>query len=143
MKVSLVVIVAGILLLGQSVEAIGQPKSLSYTVFLEDLREGRVSEVTFIARGMLVTLEGVDWTEQFVVSERAPAFRHDPLLQAELARSGIEPRVSIDQPAASILALAMVAPFVMWGIIPLANLVIVVLIYRRLRKAKECRNRDA
>jgi len=127
-------IIAVSLALAISSFAAPQPKSMTYRDFIEHLREGAVSNVSFQANGMLVSFVGDGWTNSFVVQDKRRPFRADPLLREELSKVGVEPTFQMHGSGSAWVFLLALLPSLMWSVIPITTLVFVILVYRRLNR---------
>jgi len=120
--------------LGAAAEA--ERGHLTYDAFVEQLREGSVSNVIFKANGMVVELAG-GGTNSFVGQPQHRPFYADPLLVAHLEEAGIEPTFAQEGPASGWTVLLALTPLILWGLVPIATLVLVILIYRKLHGAPQ------
>ncbi len=118
-------------------------KEMSYRDFLDHLRAGTVSTVTFHDDGLFVGFTGETWTNTFLVRGTLHRYHSDPLLWDELKSAGITPTTKKrDTPPWGILIMTLL-PLFLWPIIALAMLIAIILLHRKLNKVIKLLNANA
>ena len=93
--------------------------SMIYRDFIDHLRDGAVSNVSFQANGMLVSFVGDGWTNSFIVQDKRRPFHADPLLRDELSKVGVEPTYQMHSTGSAWVFLLALLPSLMWAVIPI------------------------
>lgn len=106
---------------------------MDYRLFVEHLRDGKVTEVEFRDSGMLVGFESDSGATRFIVQDKSRPFYSDPLLLDELQRYGVKAAFTKGEtPPLSVLVIALI-PQLLWSISTIVILVMTVLIFLRVR----------
>jgi ATP-dependent Zn protease len=134
----IIVIAAVILVVGLKQSAAVEFEKMAYDTFIEHLQAGKVANVDFIERNsgneIIAAFVSSGVTNKFSVNTSGLGTRSDPLLNAELQKAGIEPEVISERsnPPWSQLIVFLLPTF-LWYAFPLATLILVIMIYRKVR----------
>lgn len=107
---------------------------MSYRDFVDHLRDGAVSAVTFHTDSMMVDLGDEAKTTTFFVRGARNRYDSDPLLWDELKSAGVTPTTQkAANPPLGILFIALLPSF-LWHAIAVAMLGTIILLHRKMNR---------